>query len=713
MAGVPRSEPQTHVLLIGIDNYLKQPLSGCVNDIDAVQRVLLGPRMRIPPEQITRLVSPAPSARANDGPVADRPATLAEIRAALDWLGSDAVAYGDRVFIYYAGHGARSEFKAPNGSQFHRESLVPVDYEEDGAPAHLLYDHELNRRLRAIAARTPATTVVLDCCHSAGVGRTKDPRDLRQRCLDFEELYPGIWPLPAEAADRAADETADEAADETGQLRAAPGLVTRGGQIHTASPLSEACHIVAGCLNHEQSYESTEGGTRHGRMTRAFLTALDASCAPDLKQLTWARIWHPMLHELKRLGGGQHPWMSGPPARAVFGGESTAGDSGLPVTDIPLDFDSGGQRNEPSGYWIAAGELADVTPGAELAVYGEEPEELPPLGSPADIRARIGRIRVTRADRVTATAIVQGPPFALPPGARGRVIKLGEMPPLRYEIVPPTPELGRLLLGSPLLARAVPRTALEVPPAVPEASPAAHKIPHASPDIVLRRHGDRWYLTDAIHGLPGTGPTLFALAPYELDAARAVLEHYAAYARPLRMAARCGDLPGCLELSVLRVDGIVAPADAQAGGLPEADLESPGWYRVVAGESVCFRVRNRSEHLLRVTLANAAASGKVQLLGDQIIDPDTHYVFWANGDLGAPFQMTPPDGLTCCADQLVAIGRTALDHDLEHLRLQHGFADVVKRYRDDGSGRDFEPRSPPPAPLSHWTATSAVVVTSR
>ena len=33
-------DPRFHVLLIGIDAYTVKPLRGCVNDIDAVQRLL-------------------------------------------------------------------------------------------------------------------------------------------------------------------------------------------------------------------------------------------------------------------------------------------------------------------------------------------------------------------------------------------------------------------------------------------------------------------------------------------------------------------------------------------------------------------------------------------------------------------------------------------------------------------------------------------------
>ena len=98
-------------------------------------------------------------------------ATLDNIRNALDQLTSDEVRAVDRVFIYYSGHGSRVEVMAPDGRRFHREALVPADYDAEPSGRRMLFDHELNDRLRAITARTPSFTVVLDCCHAAGVTR--------------------------------------------------------------------------------------------------------------------------------------------------------------------------------------------------------------------------------------------------------------------------------------------------------------------------------------------------------------------------------------------------------------------------------------------------------------------------------------------------------------------------------------------------------------
>ena len=86
-----------HAVLIGIDAYRSRPLHGCVNDVDAVQRLLIE-RAGVPADRVRRLASPHPGAR-HDPSVPETPATLANIRAALDALAAQ-VQDGDRVFIY-------------------------------------------------------------------------------------------------------------------------------------------------------------------------------------------------------------------------------------------------------------------------------------------------------------------------------------------------------------------------------------------------------------------------------------------------------------------------------------------------------------------------------------------------------------------------------------------------------------------------------------
>ena len=187
-----------HALLIGVDGYRRAALGGCVNDIDAVERVLLSAGMGAVSERmrIRRLASPVSGASRNAATAP--PATLDNVRTALTALGSPEVSAGDRVFIYYAGHGARVPVTGASGRRFHREALVPVDYDADPQQPRLLYDYELNALLQKIVARTRSVTLVLDCCHSAGATREgAASRDRQPRYIDLSNLPALPDPAPA------------------------------------------------------------------------------------------------------------------------------------------------------------------------------------------------------------------------------------------------------------------------------------------------------------------------------------------------------------------------------------------------------------------------------------------------------------------------------------------------------------------------------------
>lgn len=667
MADQAPTEANYRVLLIGVDDYPRAALGGCVNDIDAMQRVLLGARMAAVKDRIRirRLASPRPGS-SHETTVPEQPATLENIRAALAELASDEVAAGDRVFIYYSGHGSRVPVSTPGGRIFHREALVPADYDVDPSGRRMLFDYEINERLRQIAERTRSVTFVLDCCHAAGATRDEGGADQRARFLDLTRVLGRVVPLPDPGSHGHA---VDFQGQHVGGGRAAdPGEQRLGGGV-------DDCHLVSACMNHEIAKEDVCDGVRHGLLTRALIATLEAATNIDLPTVTWARIWQGMLDHVEARNPWQHLWMPGNAGRAVFGGPPVEGDAGIPV------------RRTRDGYRIEAGTLASITPGAMIAVYGEQPAFFP-----RDVNTdRVGVLRVTDAKRAFATAEAVDAPFDLPPGARGRVIKAGTGARMRCGIKPRDPAIEAQLAGSDLL----------------DLAPVGEEAP-----VRLERIDGQWSLTDDKHG-PGTDrPALFTLRPGDIGCARQVLEHYRKYSLPLRVAERCTDLAGGLELRVLSCpDHALDTLEAQTIDLPEARSSGKDTYELQAGARVCFSVQNRSPHRLHVTLLNSAASGKVQLLGDQVIDADASFVFWVHNNLGSAFQMSPPSGVSRCIDRLVAIGRTAMGHDLKHLRVDKTFAQIVDRTRD-ASGKDFDAPDDT-ATLEHWTATEVVVKTSR
>lgn len=649
-----------HVLLVGIDDYQAGPLRGCVNDIDAIQRVLLGDRVGIAPDRIRRLASPRRGA-VHDTTIPSRPATLANLRDALAELGSEAVSADDRVFLYYAGHGSRAAVVAASGDRFHRDALVPVDAYRDRSDPRLLFDAELGALLGAITARTRNVTLVLDCCRSAGALRADpDPAAQRARFLDVSGDPAWREPLPDPAG------AASSASSASGRQ------LTRG---------LRDCHTVSACLEHERAYEAPgHDGVHHGLLTRALVNALQAIPDVALHAVPWGRIWQAMRAEVEDRRPWQHLWMAGSPARAVLAGPPLDGDPGLSVI-----------RTAGADYHIDAGTLAGVSPGGRIAIYGDRPPRFPRLDSPDDRAARIGGIlQVTTAGRAAATAEAKGLAFELPPAARGRLVGSGAPDRLRCAVVPADGVLTGNLRGSARLELVEPARA----------------------QVLLERAGDSWLVTDDVHGSSGDEPILFALSRDGLDHARKLLEHYYTYALPFRMVALATDLPGGLGLTVLTCpDGDISPAEAQAASWPEAPTRAAATYELLPRAAFCVRVHNRSPERLRVTLVSSASTGAVHILGDQVIDAGTSDVFWAHNRPGDPFLIMPPPGKHRHVDRLTAIGRTAMAKDLGYLRVDQTFAGAVQRA---STGEDDHEASAPlkaVPPPERWTAAHVILDT--
>src|SRR3954462_14138686 len=269
--------PNYRAVLIGIDDYPKSPLSGCVNDIDQIERILLdrlpGPPQRknplTPPRArggaTTRFAAPRAGAASTTRLASLKP-TRDELRNFLENLAGE-VGPNDLVFLYYSGHGSQVRTTV-NGCSIPREALVPMDYWNDGDPQHqrLLYDFELNGLLARIAEKAGDLTVVLDCCHSASVDRDDIlPEGQAARYLfisEAQDLSPEIHPGLV-------------ARDSSGLLPAAP--------IHM---------LIAACRAGEKAYEVPAEGSKppQGAFSRALAQILESADRP-LSDLLWADVW--------------------------------------------------------------------------------------------------------------------------------------------------------------------------------------------------------------------------------------------------------------------------------------------------------------------------------------------------------------------------------------------------------------------------------------
>jgi hypothetical protein len=145
---------QGRALIVGIANYTKvRQLSETVlDDARDVAALLQSPdRCGYRPANVETLL--------------DERATADGIRAGLARLAREADP-GDTVMLFFSGHGGRVEVGPGAGAY-----LIPFDCDPDRLRATAISSDELTTALSAVKARR--LVVLLDACHSAGVGEVK------------------------------------------------------------------------------------------------------------------------------------------------------------------------------------------------------------------------------------------------------------------------------------------------------------------------------------------------------------------------------------------------------------------------------------------------------------------------------------------------------------------------------------------------------------
>jgi hypothetical protein len=662
--------PRRHVLLVGIDAYTRvEPLFGSVNDIDAVEALLLD-RLRVPEEAITKLTAPH-DWHARSPRVPEREATSENIRAALTALAGDNVKPGERVLIWYCGHGTQLSRKSSPRTP--REALVPVDAREDS----LLYDYELNGLLRRIAGRSGDLTVILDCCCSAGATRsTLRPQGSGVRFCRIDA------PKESDARPRSADPSSE--APFRGNLRAAnprdpsepsPGLLS------SLDPSDPSYLVAAACQSNERAHEGSDAlGKTRGAFSQALLERLAARPDDHIETMRWADIWQSLREQVTARFPGQSPILLGRRERRLFGGPFRRQDPGYPIL------------REGTKYRLLAGTMAGLTEDARVAVYGPTPDFFPPLNSAEDVQARIGVVRVDSATPSSCTAV--GPELPLVEGARGRLLTPGRPEALVVGLEPYDAELAKWLEGD--------RWMHVVP-----AAKAASEIEEAL--VGTDASGMRW-IGDEIYGPRGGDdgePPLVRVPFRDRENLLRGLLHYAKYNLPLRLARRSIDLPGALRVRLLdcrnmpHLTGEELQDPELYAKLSEVPADPKGRYRYLIGDGqpVCIVVENTSSERLYTTLINCATSGRVELLGGPLEIPSRQrQTFWLHGHLGSPFPYSLPPGRSSGVERLIVAATTAPNVDLSPLEQNKSFDEVIGR-----TYRDMVPRDPDPREL--WTAT--------
>jgi len=289
---------------------------------------------------------------------------------------------------------------------------------------------------------------------------------------------------------------------------------------------------------------------------------------------------------------------------------------------------------------------------------------------------------VSHAGPSSAAATPVGEPFALPEGARSRLVKPGKSQRLRISLKPADIGLKAQLETSPLI---------EV-------------VTSTDPDTdveVIAQPGGGWILGN------DTEPLLAAVPAGEVGALRAGLEHYYRYNAALRMARKCNDpqLSNSLSAQVLDCNDEIALAamsqeELADAAFPEAPRDTDRIYALQSGFKFCVKVTNSSSYALNVTLLNCSAGGLVEYLSDALVRDGSAHIMWLDNKLGEPFEAMPEilpkgdQGVSLpkyTTERMIAIGATRRDVDLRFLTLDKSVQEVVIENLSTRRGRPLRP----------------------
>ena len=143
--------PSNHALIITVSEYPRSPLPGVVTD--RALGVEMAQRFGVPAKNIVEL--------------SEQQVTREGLARALQEM-NQVMMPGDKLFIYYSGHGARFFNKDTNQCE---ESIVMQDM-------HFVSKNEFAQMIRPLSKKADKTIVVLDSCHAGGVAQTASTRSM-------------------------------------------------------------------------------------------------------------------------------------------------------------------------------------------------------------------------------------------------------------------------------------------------------------------------------------------------------------------------------------------------------------------------------------------------------------------------------------------------------------------------------------------------------
>jgi Caspase domain/Domain of unknown function (DUF4384) len=143
--------PSNHALIITVSEYQKSPLPGVLTDRKL--GIELAQRFGVPPQNVVEL--------------SEQQVTREGLKQAFADM-NQVVMPGDKLYVYFSGHGARYFSKATGQCT---ESLVMQDM-------RVVTNTEFANMIKPLSAKADKTIVMLDSCHSGGVAQAAGSRSL-------------------------------------------------------------------------------------------------------------------------------------------------------------------------------------------------------------------------------------------------------------------------------------------------------------------------------------------------------------------------------------------------------------------------------------------------------------------------------------------------------------------------------------------------------
>jgi Caspase domain/Domain of unknown function (DUF4384) len=319
----PPSLPSNHALIITVSEYARSPLPGVLNDRKL--GIELARRFGVPPENIVEL--------------SEQQVTRDGLKEAFESM-NQAMLPGDKLYVYFSGHGARYLNKATGQCT---ESIVMQDMK-------VVSNTEFAAMIKPLSAKADKTIVMLDSCHSGGVAAVAGTRAI------------GMDQMRAKFSPEASSPQCSAAVNE-GTFSAARGIDFQTTDHNLV--------ILAAARNNEVAWDTSKGGA----MTYNFEQcldggAVDADHSGSLSMQEITDCVQARLDKTQETAARQHATL--------------AGNSGL----VPSMADA------------VPGAPAAPTPNAAPALGAAAPAATPTTASaPPDIVAALTDIYNQRDDR--------------------------------------------------------------------------------------------------------------------------------------------------------------------------------------------------------------------------------------------------------------------------------------------------------------------------